>query len=78
MMQEQQPKLGFFDFQFGRSYYSKLLLILLLEVIVFVSAGEIIKIYKYYIMETSISIICIALCVIYFSLYITSYIRESK
>lgn len=78
MIQEQQPKLGFFDFQFGRSYYSKLLLILLLEVIVFVSAGEIIKIYKYYIMETSISIICIALCVIYFSLYITSYIRESK
>lgn len=76
MMQEQQPKLGFFDFQFGRSYYSKLLLILLLETIVFVSFFEIIEgiTYEYTLRFLSCSLICIT----YFSLYLISYIRESN
>lgn len=76
MIQEQQPKLGFFDFQFGQSYYSKLLLILLLETIVFVSFFEIIEgiTYEYTLRFLSCSLICIT----YFSLYLISYIRESN
>lgn len=76
MIQEQQPKLGFFDFQFGRSYYAKLLLILLLEVIVFVSFNKIIDDITYGYMLLFIS--CALLCIAYFSLYLISYIRESN
>lgn len=76
MIQEQQPKLGFFDFQFGRSYYAKLLLILLLETIVFVSFFEIIEgiTYEYTLRFLSCSLICIT----YFSLYLMYYIRKSN
>lgn len=76
MIQEQQPKLGFFDFQFGRSYYAKLLLILLLEVMVFVSFNKIIDDITYGYMLLFIS--CALLCIAYFSLYLISYIRESN
>lgn len=76
MIQEQQPKLGFFDFQFGRSYYAKLLLILLLETIVFVSFFEIIEgiTYEYTLRFLS----CSLLCITYFSLYLMYYIRKSN
>ncbi|MFK5199159.1 hypothetical protein [Glaesserella parasuis] len=76
MIQEQQPKLGFFDFQFRRSYYSKLLLILLLETIVFVSFFEIIEgiTYEYILLFLS----CSLLCITYFSLYLVYYMRKSN
>lgn len=75
MIQEQQPKLGFFDFQFGRSYYAKLLFILLLEVMVFVSFNKIIDEITY---GLPLFISCTLLCIAYFSLYLISYIRESN